>query len=739
MAHSMIALMGCSFAACRGADEPSASKVELQTQQGTQKLEVVGSARDGSAQFFRGELARISADSLRGDAAAQARALQPVVDTAARLFDLTGDELRHVSGSTDDLGFAHHRYQQTKDGIDVVGADVILHVNRRGVVYAANGTPANSASVSGRANPRLSRVDAATIAQVALEGTSGARSAETQRMIYVAKRDRSIVLAWEVLATAESNAQGLPVRDLVYVNAQDGSVIKRRPKIHSARDRKVYDAKQTQNAPGTLVLTETTGTTNDVSVRAAFDNSGATWDFYNTHFGRDSIDNAGMTLSSTVHFGVRYNNAYWDGTQMVYGDGDGSVLAPLALSLDVAAHEMTHGVTEYTANLEYWSESGGINEAMSDIMGNSVEAWKDGAVSADTWLVGEDVWTPGTPGDALRYMNDPAKDGDSIDHYSDYYEGLDVHYSSGLPNLAFYLLTQGGKHPRGKSTNEVPAIGIEKSYKIFYRGLANYMSSTTDFAGARAATVQAATDLYDQATALAVGEAWAAVGVAAGGGTTGGGSGGSTGEVTVLTKDVPVAVAAAKNSKTLFSIEVPEGASGLNFKLSGGSGDADLYVRFGQQPTTTTFDYRSWESSNNENINTTAATAGTWYVLVHGYTAFSGASLVATYVGGSAPIPVIGNGETVRDLSGDLDSEQFFQVRVPAGSTLLTFTQSGGQGNSDLFVRYGDLPSSTVFDHSNLATGNHEQVRIAQPKEGTYYLLVRGAAAFNGVNIIVRY
>lgn len=736
MSASLVAA-GFGSGGCRAGADASATPVGLETQQTEQKLELLGTAQDGAPQFYRGELGRIAPSSMRGSVDQQAERAAAVLDSAARLFDLSADELRYVRGSSDERGDSHLRYQQTKDGIDVVGGDFVLHINRRGVVYAANATPGKTAGISGRARPTLTAAQAEQAASsFALANVTGERSASAQRVVYVTKRDRTVALAWEVVAAAEANAEGLPVRDLVYVDATNGSLIKRLAKIHTVRDRKVHDARNSQSLPGTLILTETTGTTTDASVRAAFDNSGATWDFYNTFYGRDSIDNAGMTMSSTVHYGTRYNNAFWNGTQMVYGDGDGSVLGPLALSIDVAAHEMTHGVTEHTAGLEYWSESGGLNEAMSDIMGNSVEAWKQGAVSANTWKVGEDVWTPNTPGDALRYMNDPALDGDSIDHYNDYSEGVDVHYSSGLPNLAFYLLSQGGKHPRGKTSNEVPAIGIEKAHRIFYRALANYMTSTTTFAEARTATVQAATDLFDQATATAVGEAWAAVGVAAGGGGTGGGTGG---DPIALTKDVPQAVQGAKNSKSFFTIEVPEGATNLTFKMSGGSGDADLYVRFNAAPTTSTYDYRSWESSNNENIATTQATAGTWWVLVNGYSAYSGANLVASYVGGGPVYPELKDEVAVTNLSGELDSEKFYRIEVPAGASLLTVTQGGGTGNSDLYLRHGDLPSTTVFDHSNLGGTNHEQIRVAQPKTGTYYLLVRGTAAYSGVTITARY
>ncbi|MFL6291331.1 MAG: M4 family metallopeptidase [Thermoanaerobaculia bacterium] len=180
--------------------------------------------------------------------------------------------------------------------------------------------------------------------------------------------------------------------------------------------------------------------------QAAHDYAGSTYDYYAARYGRDSLNNAGMTLISTVHYG-EVNNAGWTGSQMVYGDGDGSTFGPFSYGLDVVAHELTHGVTQYTSNLTYLGESGALNEAMSDIFGAATEAYFRG-LSSNTWKVGEDIYTPGTPGDALRYMNNPTLDGASRDYYPSRYTGSadngGVHWNSGIANLAFYLIVQGG-------------------------------------------------------------------------------------------------------------------------------------------------------------------------------------------------------------------------------------------------------------------------------------------------------
>jgi uncharacterized protein (TIGR03382 family) len=157
---------------------------------------------------------------------------------------------------------------------------------------------------------------------------------------------------------------------------------------------------------------------------------------------------------------------------------------------------------------------------MSDIMAAVCEAWKDGAITADTWKVGEDIWTPRTAGDALRYMTNPTMDGSSKDYYPERYTGTQdnggVHTNSGIPNLAFYLLVAGGKHPRARTAIDVPALGMERAGAIFQRALTQgYFTTTTNFAQARTATEQVAQELYPGCTKLAVAKAWAAVGIGA--------------------------------------------------------------------------------------------------------------------------------------------------------------------------------------------------------------------------------
>lgn len=300
--------------------------------------------------------------------------------------------------------------------------------------------------------------------------------------------------------------------------------------------------------------TQDLGSSNKTAVSAAY-NTSLVWDFLKDTFGRNSIDNKGFALNSSIHVGKDFGNAFWNGSFMSYGDGDGKELGSLVNALDVAGHEIAHGMTEKTAGLVYEGQSGGINEAMSDIMGTAVEfyAAKKNPNIQGNYQIGETVYTPGVSGDALRYMDHPGKDaindkngnviklipdpggdpnkdkvvrfGDpdynspkayalkSIDHASQYVDGMDVHFSSGLVNNAFYLLAEGGKNDTSKVS--VQGIGRDDALKVFYRALTTYMVPNTDFKGAQQATLKAAKDIFgaDSTQYQRVKDSWHAVGV----------------------------------------------------------------------------------------------------------------------------------------------------------------------------------------------------------------------------------
>lgn len=210
---------------------------------------------------------------------------------------------------------------------------------------------------------------------------------------------------------------------------------------------------------------------------------------------------------------------------------------------------------------------------------------------------------------------------------------------------------------------------------------------------------------------------------------------GTTPTPNVLEKGVPkTGLSGATGSQVVFTMTVPPGASGLNFKLSGGSGDADMYVRFGAAPTTSTYDCRPYLNGNNETCNIATAQAGTYYVMLRGYTAFSGASLVGDYSTGSG-----GGGFTETNLSGASGSWKDFQIAVPAGMSKLEVKMSGGSGDADLYLRRGSNPTTSAYDCRPYLNGNTETCTVNSPTAATYYIRIRGYSAYSGVTLDVRY
>lgn len=236
-----------------------------------------------------------------------------------------------------------------------------------------------------------------------------------------------------------------------------------------------------------------------------------TYDYYKNTFGRNSYDGNGAGIYSYVHYGRNYNNAFWDGYEMVYGDGDGKQFGQFSGGVDVVAHELTHAVSENEANLTYQNESGAINESYSDVFGTLVEFYAN--VSPD-WLMGEDITTPSVPGDALRSLVNP-KLYSQPDRYADRYTGTGdnggVHTNSGISNKAAYLISEGGTH-YGVT---VTGIGKAKLGAIAYHSLRNYVTSGETFSNLRAHWIASATSLYGAGSAevTAVTKAFDSVGV----------------------------------------------------------------------------------------------------------------------------------------------------------------------------------------------------------------------------------
>lgn len=316
-------------------------------------------------------------------------------------------------------------------------------------------------------------------------------------------------------------------------------------------------------------------------------------------------------LTMRVHYGSNYENAFWDGSAMTFGDGK-DYFYPL-VSLDVSAHEVSHGFTEQNSGLIYANRSGGMNEAFSDMAGEAAEAYMHGT---NDWMVGADIFKADG---ALRYMDDPTKDGSSIGHASDYYDGIDVHYSSGVFNKAFYLL----------ATTE--GWDTKKAFHAFVVANQVYWTPNSKFWDGACGVKSAANDLGYSTDDVVT--AFAAVGVTP-----------CTEpepepipEPTVLVNGQAIDIEGNTGSKQYYTLEVPAGASELNFSMSGGQGDADLYVRYDRPPTTGEYDCRPYEAGNEEACSYDTAQEGTYFVMVAGYSSYDGVSLQGGYQGDELP------------------------------------------------------------------------------------------------------
>jgi len=456
-------------------------------------------------------------------------------------------------------GTVHTRYERTYAGLPVLGGDLVVHTSPAGKTKGV--TKATEASI--KVASLTPKVAAATAEKQAVSLAKEAGSAQTsadrapRKVIWAATGKP--VLAYETVVGGLQD-DGTPNELHVITDAATGEKLYEYQGIKTGTGKtlysgtvtlgtyksgstyqlydtsrgghKTYNLARKTSGTGTLFTdaddvwgTGTASSSSSDQTAAADAAYGAqvTWDFYKDTFGRNGIRNDGKAAYSRVHYSSGYVNAFWDDSCfcMTYGDGQGNT-HPLT-SLDVAGHEMSHGVTSVTAGLIYSGESGGLNEATSDILATGVEFYANNPSDPGDYLIGEkiDINGDGTP---LRYMDKPSKDGASADYWSSSLSRKDVHYSSGVANHFFYLLSEGSgaKTINGVSYNSptydgstVTGIGRDKALQIWYKALTEYMTSTTNYKGARTATLNAAADLYGSSSTeyKTVAAAWSAVNV----------------------------------------------------------------------------------------------------------------------------------------------------------------------------------------------------------------------------------
>lgn len=512
-----------------------------------------------------------AATSPTSDPAAVDVAQDYIQENPGRVRAGTDDAFTATRTSTTPDGSSHVRFTRTYQGLPVIGGDLVVHLTKAEKVTGTSVAQARRIAVS--TSPKVTQ----GAAQQKALGASKASSpdASASRLV-VDARSGAPALAYRTVVTGVQADGQTPSRRIVLTDASTGSVRSSQETIltpikvgtvsgaaspaapsragvaASGTGRGIFigsvplSTDKTSSTSFSLVdLVRGSGRTCDLQNRtsgtcttftdadnawgngsytdrasAAVDahfGASTTFDYFKNVQGRNGIFGNGAGVPSRVHYGSNYVNAFWDGSQMTYGDGSGN-RAPL-VAIDVAGHEMTHGVTENTAGLAYSGDAGGLNEATSDIFGTMVEFYANSPADAPDFLIGEkiDINGNGTP---LRYMDDPSKDGASFACWSSAVPGSDPHYSSGVGNHFFFLLANGsGQSAYGNSPTcnggTVTGIGRDKAAKIWFTALDSYMTSTETYAKARVDTVQAATDLYGAGSAevAAVKAAWSAVSV----------------------------------------------------------------------------------------------------------------------------------------------------------------------------------------------------------------------------------
>ncbi len=541
----------------------------------------------------------------------------------------------------------------------------------------------------------------------------------------------AVIKSWEGLTDASANGPGGNQKTGKYTYGTDYAALDVTQSGSTCTlvnaNVKTYNLNHASSGGSVVSFTCPTSDTDAINgayspVNDAHHFGGVVHDMYQSYTGAPPLN---MQLVMRVHYKSNYENAFWDGTAMYFGDG-ASTFYPL-VSLDVTSHEISHGYTEQNSGLEYSGMSGGMNEAYSDIAGEAAEYFDRGAAD---FLVGRDiVKTSAGIGDALRYMCNPPQDGGSIDNAANYTSSLDVHYSSGVYNKAFCLLAK------------TSGWDVKKAFQAFALANKSYWTANSTFDAGACGVESAATDLgYNANDVIA---AFNGVGVACPG--TGGGGGGTT--TTELQNNVGVGgVSGAASADNDYFITVPAGATNLVLSMSGGTGDADMYTKFGAAPTTSSYDCRPYKAGNNESCTVAAPSAGKYFIKVHGYSAYSGITVKASFTtGGSSGGGNDGgtvdlqNGVPVTGLSGSASQELPYKITVPAGASNLVFTMSGGSGDADLYTKFGAAPTTSSYDCRPWKSGNNESCTVAAPQAGTYYVNVRGYSTFSGISLKASY
>ena len=725
-------------------------------------LSATGANAAGKADLHKKDLAQLK-QQYRALVAAKGGAADMAHTRHEQLIGADADSRLLMQSRRSDLGLNNYRYVQTWRGIPVFGEGIVVSEDGAGNARALFGN-----LVSGLENdiastrPAMTAMNAlAAGKRLHLGNSLSAYRTENEKseLVIVIDDNGRGRLAYAVSFFADGQSVR-PTRPMMLIDANSGQVIKQWENLQHALvgTGPGGNQKTGQYEYGThygyLDVTQsgTTCSMNNANVKTVNLNNGSTntsttafsytcprntvktingaysplndahyfggviYNMYQAYLGRAPLT---FQLQMKVHYKTNYENAFWNGSAMTFGDG-ATTFYPL-VSLDVSSHEVSHGFTEQNSNLTYSGQSGGINEAFSDMAGEAAEYYMRGS---NDWLVGAEIFK-GTG--ALRYMNNPPQDGASIDNAANFTSSMDVHYSSGVYNKAFYLLA----NKAGWNT--------QKAFQVFARANDLYWTASSTFNQAACGVQTAATDLGF--TVADVTAAFTSVGVSCAGG--GGGTGGDIngGALTKAVAKTGIAQSTAGYSVN-YTLTVPSGATNLSFTMSGGTGDADMYVKFGSAPTDTVYDCRPYKSGNAETCTFATPSAGTYYVRLKAYSAFSGVSLLADYTASG------GGGGTTQTYTNGTD------VNIPDNNTTgvtSSITVSGRSGNApsatavavNIVHPYsGDLvvdliaPDGSVYNLQNRSGGSADNIvktftvnLSTETINGTWKLRVKDAAS----------
>ncbi len=647
----------------------------------------------------------------------------------AQFMRADGDSTLLMRAQRADYGVRNYRYDQTFRGIPIFGEGVVVSEDGAGNVRTMfgnlySGLDQDIASTT----PRLSKAAALVAGKRAGLGDriSGmlVENESADLRVYIDESGRGH-LAYVVSFFADAIGAGSPTRPLIIIDANTGRILKQRENLQHALvgTGPGGNAKTGQYEYGTnygyLDVTQsgTTCTMNSTNVKTVNLNNASTntsntafsytcprntvktingaysplndahyfgqvvFNMYQAYIGQAPLS---FQLVMKVHYKTNYENAFWNGTAMTFGDG-ASTFYPL-VSLDVSSHEVSHGFTEQQSGLCYdnGSQCGGMNEAFSDMAGEAAEYYSRGT---NDWKVGAEIFK-GTG--ALRYMNNPTQDGSSIDNAANMTSSMDPHYSSGVYNKAFYnLATKAGWN-------------TQKAFQVFARANRDYWTANISWNNGACGVQTAATDLGY--TVADVTSAFSAVGVSCSGGG-GGGGGGSTGGV--LTKGVAVTgINQTAGNAVNYTMVVPAGSTNVTFPMSGGTGDADMYVKLGSAPTDSSYDCRPYKSGNAESCTFASSTGGTYYIRLKAYSAFSGVSLVGDYTAGGG-----GGGGSTQTYTNTTD------YNIPDNNA------TGITSTINVSGRTGNAPSNTQVAVNIVHTYSGDLVVELVAPDGTVYTL----------------